>query len=280
MGRTYVQLLHTRETFMMDHIAVMLRGHVRTFHYTHDLIFNFFSKIAHRVDYYIATWRPSSIYLSPYGFFKDQNLITYKNIDVMEDYYSCYLSPAFLSLMLLPHKKQREKEVSYDAVFDTRFDVAPFLLKDNLSVPKKIYKPRANTVYTHNYELHKNNQTNNLDIAVSDWFFMMDSPTYDTMIERITVEDKYGSQVGYLKFAKENNINVNLCDYFFPIMVRPDMVKTDKTQPDLLSKLKQQHSNWGSISYYDKLQILEENKICIFDYITDAKTCSIFATNS
>lgn len=265
---------------MMEHIAVMLRGHIRTFSYTHDLIFRFFDKIAKNVDYYIATWKPSSAYLNPYKYFRDRNLVVYKNIDVMSDFYSCWLSPALLSLVLLPYKKQRERTVKYDAVFDTRFDVAPFLLGGSINAPKKIYKPRENTIYTHQYELQNNRHTNSLDIAVSDWFFMMDSKSYDTMIERITVEDKYGSQIGYFKFAKENKININLCDYFCPIMVRPDMMNLDKTDVRLLANLKQQHCNWGRTSYYEKLRILEENRVCIFDYITDAQTCSIYATNS
>jgi len=268
---------------MMDNIAVMLRGHIRTFGYTHDLIFKFFDKVAKNVDYYIATWKPSSTYLSPYGFFKGKNLVAYKNMDIVQDYYSCYLSPAFLSLMLLPDKKQRERQVKYDAVFDTRFDVAPFLLKDKTSsakIEKTILKPRPNTVYTFQYELHNNPSTNLLDIAVSDWFFMMDSPTYDKLIERMAVPDIHSSQIGYFKFAVDNNINVNICDYVYPIMVRPDMLYTDKTKGNLFQSLKEQHGNWGRLGYFEKLRILEENRVSSFDYITDASTCSIYATNS
>lgn len=266
---------------MMDHIAVMLRGHIRTFNYTHELLFNFFEKIAKNVDYYMATWRPSSTFLSPTSYLNNRNLVAYTNLHVTGDYYDAWKSPSFLSLSLLPFKKQREKTVTYDAVFDTRFDVAPFINQNTINgrkVDKSILKPRPNTVYTHRFELHKNNVTQQLDIAVADWFFMMDSPTYDRMIERITAHDHYGNQIGYFKFAQTNNINVNVCDFVYPIMVRPDMVHNDKRLPNLSVLLHQQIAHWDKRSYYDKLQILEENKICIFDYVTDAQTCSIFAS--
>ena len=44
----------------LDHIAVVLRGHVRTWHYIYPMVFDFYDSIAENVDYYFVTWDTSN----------------------------------------------------------------------------------------------------------------------------------------------------------------------------------------------------------------------------
>ena len=43
-----------------NHIAVVLRGHVRTWHFIYPLVFKFYESIAENVDYYFITWDTSN----------------------------------------------------------------------------------------------------------------------------------------------------------------------------------------------------------------------------
>ena len=55
-------------------IAVVLRGHVRTWHFNAPKVFDFYDSIAENVDYYFITWDSSNTDRIE-GTFKDQNLI-------------------------------------------------------------------------------------------------------------------------------------------------------------------------------------------------------------
>ena len=52
----------------MKNIAVVLRGHVRTWHFNAPKVFEFYNSIADNVDYYFTTWDTSNtclLYTSP-----------------------------------------------------------------------------------------------------------------------------------------------------------------------------------------------------------------------
>ena len=44
----------------MKNIAVVLRGHVRTWHFNAPKVFDFYNEIADNVDYYFITWDTSN----------------------------------------------------------------------------------------------------------------------------------------------------------------------------------------------------------------------------
>jgi hypothetical protein len=259
---------------MLENIAVMLRGHNRTFKYTNKIIFDFFSKISNNVDYYYSTWLESSAFYSSAGSFNEQNLIAHVNTQRSEEYYSSWASPAYLSFRLVPYKHRREKSITYDAVFDTRPDVAPFLKKINLN--NFIQKPRPNTIYTTGYEIQHNFHKNCRSIAVQDWFVMMDSKSYDVMAERFIHNNREGVQISWITYANLNNIHVAYLDWVDPIMVRPDMLYVDIDSPNLYEELQNKRYNWKQIDVNEKIRIMDETGVCAFDYMTESKTCSLY----
>ena len=61
----------------MKNIAVVLRGHVRTWHFNAPKVFDFYDSIADNVDYYFTTWDTSNTD-GIEGTFEDQNLIHFQ----------------------------------------------------------------------------------------------------------------------------------------------------------------------------------------------------------
>ena len=105
----------------LDHIAVVLRGHVRTWHYIYPMVFDFYDSIAENVDYYFITWDSSNTD-GVQKTFKDQNLIHFQIVakDICDgEYYDSFTGPGFMGSMILPHltaKEQTLKNNRYDAI--------------------------------------------------------------------------------------------------------------------------------------------------------------------
>lgn len=111
---------------MLKKIAVILRGHKRTWEYTKQTIFNFFADKAEVVDYYVSWWRTgSATYESINNDFIGKRLKACKLTDEIRQYCDPFYSPSFLSNLLI--KDIAEEELSsgqcYDLIIETRPDV-------------------------------------------------------------------------------------------------------------------------------------------------------------
>lgn len=260
---------------MMDNIAVILRGHIRTWFHIKERVFDFYSNVAKNVDYYFITWLPSHIHNSPAPLFKShgQNLVSYLALNHDPDYYTSWLGSSYMAFRMLPYKHARENKIKYDAVIESRPDVLP-VLRDGYSFAD-ILKPAANTLYTTNYELQWNFRDLHNDIGIGDWLLMSDSKTYDVMAERLIYENSRGSQISIRAWAEEHNIHVNFLNSFDGIMIRPNIIQINWNTEDLRHILYEKKHQWANLNQPEKISLCNQSNVSCWDYVTGSTTCTI-----
>lgn len=255
---------------MLNHIAVILRGHVRTWRWIHPYAFNFYDKLAYNVDYYFISWQGSEKNTNVWGSFEGRNLIACQFIKENSDMNFSYLTASYMSYYMLPYKHKREKTVNYDMVIDSRPDVLPFLNAD-----KHIFQPEPNVLYTTQFERHHNQRTNYYDVAIGDWFLASTSKVHDVMCERFIESNDQSNQITIRTYAEDQGYSVNLLPYVTALMCRPtifEATENNKVEPGFIRHLTQL---WSDMSKDEKIQMLEDRKIPLMDYTTGSGTCSI-----
>lgn len=259
----------------MDHIAVILRGHIRTWFHIKHHVFNFYSSISKNVDYYFITWMPSHIYNSAASTFGDsgQKLIAYLPINYDSDYYTSWFGSSYMAFRCLPYKHSREKNIKYDAVIESRPDVLP-ILRDGYNF-HDVLKPSTNTLYTTNYEIQHNYLNKCNDLGIGDWLLMSDSKTYDIMAERHIYDNSRGSQISIRTFADENNIKVNYLHTFDGIMIRPNIIQINWNDSNLRHLLLEKKHQWQQLNQTEKISLCNQSNISCWDYVTGSTTCTI-----
>lgn len=255
---------------MLNHIAVILRGHVRTWRWIYPYVFNFYDKLAYNVDYYFVSWQGSELNTNIAGSFEGKNLIAYQLIKPNTDINFSYLSAAYMSHLMLAYKHKREKSVKYDMVIDSRPDVLPFFRPN-----RHIFKPEPNILYTPHFELHFNYRTNYYDIAIADWFLASTSKVHDVMCERFIEPNDQSNQITVRTFAEDQGFYVNALPYVSPIMCRPTISEAVANNNVTIEFAYETSHRWASMSREDKVKLLEEKNIPFMDYETGSGTCSI-----
>jgi hypothetical protein len=266
---------------MMNRIAVMLRGHMRTWEYLKPAVVEFYESIAHNVDYYIATWDNSSDRSSLIRSLSGLNVIAAIVVPKQPEYYVSWGGPAWLSYNLIPYKRVREKEVTYDAVFDTRPDVIYELNKGRSVIP-----PQPNTLYTTMLTNLKGNMSEPDSlyyIGLKDHFFMMTSEVYDIHAQRFLTGTPNGCHAELLDMCKRENLHACVMDWVTAEITRPNAISRIPNARDYFNN-KKTKTNWADIQHSwtllpqeEKLDILKRNNIPITDYITDSMMSSVIS---
>jgi hypothetical protein len=204
-----------------NHIAVILRGQVRHWHYLSPAVFKFYDDIATNVDYYFVTWN--------YGFetrveesFLGRNLVKYLEVDITNNYGSSWTGSAWLNYNIVPYKRIREKTVKYDAVIDTRPDVIPYLHPDKTILPID-----ENMLYTNafNYMITEPKEDTYNYLGMQDHFFVMSSKVFDVYSQRyIHPATSYGCHSDIVRFCNNENINVGLISWCDARISRPNAI--------------------------------------------------------
>lgn len=270
---------------MMDRIAVMLRGHMRTWRYVKPTVTAFYESIAHNVDYYIATWEDSTIdNASLLADMVGLNVIASIRVQYHPTYYTSWKGPAWLSYNLIPYKRQREKEVKYDAVFDTRPDVI-YELNQN----KSVIPPQPNTLYTTMLTNLRGNLQDSASlyyIGLKDHFFMMTSEVYDIHAQRFITGTPDGCHAELLEMCNRENFNACVMDWVTAEITRPNAQYEIPNPNDYFNNLKTgtswadiQH-NWAAMPIKEKITTLKNQQISISDYITNSEAASIYRQDS
>jgi len=253
----------------MKNIAVILRGHYRTWDYNHKAAFKFYESIAENVEYYFVTWQLENMFTQRiYDSFEhnNQKLIKVLIIDP-NSYYDSWHGPSYLNYSIIPYKKQRECEVVYDAVFDTRPDIIYAKVKN-----KNITLPEPNTWHVTGYEPHYGHDGITRHIGVQDHFFMSTSEVHDKMNLRHAYVDEIGNQSQELKIATDLGIQTSIIDWMRASIVRPTAFADRPDPHEYFNTPDWQRMNrdWIAMPTEQKLALLEFHQIRKEDYTTDS----------
>jgi hypothetical protein len=251
---------------MMKNIAVIIRGHFRTWDYNHKTAFKFFESIADNVEYYFVTWQLENFAtdrITNTFYDNNQNLIKLLTVYPESAYYTSWQGPSWLNHAIMPYKKQRERYITYDAVFDTRPDI--IYIRNN----KSMLPPSPNTWYVTAYESSFGNDGVTRHIAIEDHFFMSTSEVHDIMNTRHVYKDEIGMQAQQLKLATELGVHTAAMDWVEASIVRPTTFESIPNPDDYFTTdYRKIQRDWMYLSVEQKLAILKKHNIRKEDYTT------------
>jgi hypothetical protein len=256
---------------MMNHIAVVLRGHIRTWEYTRPAIFDFYDSIAKNVDYYFVTWNYEGAHRKTIeDAFIGRNLIKLLYVHIGEnEHYDNWKGPAWLNYNILPYKHQREKEVTYDAVFDTRPDIIYNITNSEIVLP-----PEDDVFYCTGYTNQPCPDTGKMFLGIQDCFFMSTSKVHDIMSERFIQWNDIGCHSKLVQVASDNNITTAQIKWLQESIVRPNSFELIPDPFDYFKYrktgygLRQIEQGWMNLSSDEKIRILQKYNIKEMDYRT------------
>jgi len=171
-------------TIAFNRIAVVQRGHLRTWKYIKNIVKDFYSNLAHEVDYYFILWdyeqtRNYDVSLD----FNTGELIQYQlvpipeNKDSIDSLYNGWRGPSHLAQMAIPEISKRK----YDLVIETRPDIIP--VRNYYHVPiVPSYKDYYTTAFSV-YSLDGNRPSKN-NVCLDDWTLIMHPDRYQEIAER------------------------------------------------------------------------------------------------
>lgn len=253
----------------MKNIAVVLRGHFRTFEYTHKVVFDFYHSIAENVDYYVSTWHTEGNPEHKFReLFKDFGKTPVKILGVPVDteHYTSWKGPSWLTYNIIPYKKLREREIKYDAVFDTRPDIIYQLKKKDFYI-----LPEPMTLYTTKHIITDRAEDNVIRVGIEDWFFMSSSEVHDLMSHRFIHSNKIGTHNSILQIASKQEINTTIMPWLNCDIVRPNAFElipnSFKYFNSKISGSTVQYL-WMHMSTQNKTNLLHNYNIPLEDYNT------------
>lgn len=287
----------------MKNIAVVLRGHVRTWRFNAPKVFDFYNEIADNVDYYFITWDTSNTEGVEESF-TNQNLIHFHilghsmhNAELSEgekegEYYNGHLGPPYMNMIMLPHIRRQEKRLGtkYDCIFDSRPDVLltrnKILWGEDAGNDLSVTYPDPNTIYFSGLEMQTNAGTNELDIAMQDWFMYMRSDEFEIFNMRYhsdyliyTNGNGPGTQIEIREYVVSNlhtPMIVCIQDWCDAHMVRPNVFRLDWLDSKNTEKVLFKSKEWPAMAKEDKIADCEKYGISLSDYIdTPSITCKI-----
>lgn len=289
----------------MKNIAVVLRGHVRTWHFNAPKVFEFYDSIADNVDYYFTTWDTSNTD-GIEETFEYQNLIHFQIVshsfenailtegDFKGKWYNGQLGPPYMNMMILPHLRRREKqlETKYDCIFDTRPDVLPIrqkiLFGEDAGKEISITKPEPNSIYITGLEVQLNLSSglptsSTEDIAIQDWFLYMGSDEFEKFSMRYhsdnfiyTMGTGPGTQIELREYISVNKMYLCIQDWSRGYMMRPNVFRLDWLDSKDLTTILDTNREWPDLLKDKKIENCERYNIALSDYMdTPSITCKI-----
>lgn len=202
----------------MNNIAVVIRGHARTWNFCKGVLLDKLSKMARNVDFYFSTWNTNTAKIVEIendfeGYNLKEVLVNSKNCA----YYHSYQSVAWLSICVANSTTFKENKSKYDAVVDTRPDIVPsFFHQENIFVPE----PKS--IYA---EFSNNNR-------MSDLFFLFNVDVFERFSRRyIDIHEylprfRYDIHESLYQWCLDNGIRPDekLLEFWWSQIVRPDIL--------------------------------------------------------
>lgn len=270
----YLQIKNNSLGKPYKRIAVVLRGHMRTWYYTKDVIFDFFESISDKVDYYLATWMLPSMKEDPtiiediHKSFVGKNLIRAEFVSIDTPYYQgTSLTSAWLTHSILPYKQQQEEIVKYDAVVETRPDVVFGKLPNRREINYEINENSLYTVRPSPREV----EPGVFKLFLEDYFLVTDSKTFDILTTRYTHPTVYSNtQISLGVAAEKKGIKLEKLNWVETCIVRPSLmdsgIPANKILAPEYNSSKKNDKEWASYSNEEKIRISKKLKIDLEDY--------------
>lgn len=241
---------------MFNKIAVVLRGHVRTWFSLKNIVFKNFKTLAKEVDYYFVTWDIYDNYFKTkiISSFETENLSLLKFVKP-NSYYNGAQGPSWLT----NHTKTIIQNQNYDFIFETRPDV---VIKIDKS---KKFVHQENIIFTC-WESEVIDGNGVKDIGICDAFQGLGLKGFRAYCNRYKMLTKINNHVDLRNFYKQNSINIKLFQ---------DFIKSDIVRPTQVNLLLEEHARnfwvdkwheWDRFSSYEKINILNFLKINLEDY--------------
>ena len=209
----------------LEKIAVILRGHKRTWKFTKDTILKYFKDKADRVDYYISWWNVGDV--SKEQIIQDFAGYSLKKIvlaDYKPEYGDPFYGPAYLSDLVVNDIFEEEvlSNKKYDLIIDTRPDVIHY---SRLMEPLKWSCPPWSIGFVRIE--HKDKSIHGLD----DHCFIGNSASLALWNKRIfmdmTLSDRLNLEKGhhslYNTFTENYNLHKFEIPWFHSFIVRPSI---------------------------------------------------------
>jgi hypothetical protein len=257
----------------MKNIAVVLRGHVRTWNYNAPVVFDFFDSISSNVDYYVATWKTPQLRMQKIeqSFEKAGKEISGTVvINTDDNYYTSWNGPALLSTLIAPNIRHQHLKTPYDAVFETRFDVLSTL---NPDIP--ITPIAENTWYTDCFT-NLVDKFGDRNVGMKDHFLAGTVETYSAMADRLVVpaSETKECHVDMLQFAQGKGIKVsNSLNWVNTMMSRPSdkfrVADPFKWKNPFNVDVNLEFPHWENATIEERIDMLVRMDIEWSDYMTD-----------
>lgn len=248
---------------MFNKIAVVLRGHVRTWDFTKEILFDRFSKLSKEIDYYFVTWDVPSLDVAKIrDDFGNRSLKDLIVVPCFDRFYYPFSGIAWLCQQVIDCPEYMANSHLYEAIIDTRPDVVPGHFD-----PGSIIMPLPNRIHT---EYADPDLDGNL--RMSDTFFILKPDVFERFTKRyrtitqLCIQNKTDIHISLPIWCKENGLTVDgaVINFWYSVIIRPDILEicdiNDLAKIEELEHLKlAQH--WANLSVAEKQQIIAKYNI-------------------
>lgn len=250
----------------MSKIAVVLRGHMRTWNFCKHQTFQQLESRYSNIDWYFSTWEES---LSTERRRKLQQDFQGRNFQLYTSQngsaYSSWFGPGKLCEQVAPDILKHD----YDCVIETRPDV--FIdMKESFPIIEEnaIYLTGLDLVHT----LVPGYEKMDHHYGAQDWFFVFSPEVFQIYSQRRLRPGPQDSHGDIIRIAKENNISIfNLQQYINTVMVRPNIFQ----HPDSYDWVWGHGEHWITMGQEERIRYLTTQDIDFGDYMTSNTTISL-----
>lgn len=262
----------------MKKIAVVLRGHKRTWDLTKEPMFQFFKQLRCHVDYYVSFWNSPGVNREQLiSDFAGKNLKSLLITDPSEEYVTPWLGPAYLSSLVSGRIFREEylTKESYDMIFDTRPDVAFELLINS----KKMFCPKMAVGTTRVEPVVVDNGGGGVWQGLDDHCFIMDSTTHVIWNQRFRLTHELQSKLPLpcgnhsmlWEYAKLNGIESYVIPWFNCDLVRPNIISFN-TRPSFYENAMEARHGWNMASGEERKRFVIDAGVAEQDYAESIRT--------
>jgi len=249
---------------MLKKIAVILRGHRRTWDYTKQTIFKFFEDKAEIVDYYVSWWRTGSAsYESINNDFQGRRLKACKLTEEINRYCDPFYSPCFLSNLLI--KEISEEELSSNQCYDLIIETRPDVIHYSHSYSSRWFCPDRSIGFT-KIDIDKGRViglTDHCYVAKSHSLFLYNTKVHLDIDYNFDPPLQLGHHTFYLRFMEYVHLEYWENPWFNSMIVRPTICEFPEY---IMDSFYRSCDTWKYLSKQERIAVIQKANIPVSDY--------------